>query len=114
MSKLENIYKNGLDEFVIKVDRVTTQRVDTIEASFEYLDPDYQDYFSDVFEIEQLLNGLAKARNGEMASIKGTKSGVLDITSANLAFNKSDRSLGGQMPIDTTFDHFFSRRFYRN
>jgi hypothetical protein len=111
LSKLENIYKNGLDEFVIKVDRVTTQRVDTIEASFEYLDPDYQDYFSDVFEIEQLLNGLAKARNGEMASIKGAKSGVLDITSANLAFNKSDRSLGGQMPIDTTFDHFFLDAF---
>lgn len=107
LNRVENIYKNGLDEFVINVDRVTAQGVDTVKASFEYLEPDYQDYFSDVFETEQLLNGLAKARTGELARIEGTKSGILDISTVNLALNKGDRTLGGQMPITTTFDHFF-------
>ncbi len=111
MSKIENIYRHGLEEFVINVDRVTDQHVDTVKASFEYLEPEYPKYFSDIFEVEELFNGLTKARTGELASIKGVKSGVLDISSANLAFNTRDGSLGGQMPIKSTFDHFFLDAF---
>lgn len=110
MSKTENIYKSGLDEFVINVDRVTDQGVDTVKASFEYLEPEYRSYFSDVFEIDQLLKGLTTARGGEVASIKGGKSGVLEVSVSSLAFNTHNRSLGGQMPIQT-FDHFFLDAF---
>jgi hypothetical protein len=111
MDKMNSIYENGLEEFVINVDRISVNNSDIIKSSFEYLDPDYREYFSDVFCPQELLECLSAARNGTACSIKGQSAGILDITTRDLSFNTSDRGMGGTMPIESTFDHFFLDAF---
>lgn len=111
LKSVENIYVNGLPECSITVDRITVQSVDAVEATFRYLEPEFQDSFTDVFETQQLLECLAAARKGEEAPIVGKYFGVLDVSSKSLSFNTKGNSMGGMMPIETTFDHFLLDAF---